>query len=543
MSFVQVILERCAAAGSRPVLYEVREHELRATSGRELLANVARVRAFLRAAGVRPGDRVALLGGNSAAWVAVDLAVVAEGAICVPLYARQAPGQLASMLRDCSPVLLCAADERLAATIAAAWTEHGRIAGYAELFAAEPLPESSPVPAPDGAVTLIYTSGTSGEPKGVVLGSDNVEHMLGVTVRELGKMSRQERAEDRVFHYLPFCFAGSRIMLWSQLQRGNPLMMSSDLDQLQQELATAAPHYFMNVPVLLERIRNGVQQRLRGLGRLVHALYARAAAAYGRREQGGRLDWLDRAALQLAERVLFPRIKRLIGPNLEFLVCGSAPLGEETQRWFQMIGIPVYQVYGLTESTAIITIDDTQHVVPGRVGHAIDGCELALSQAGDLLCRGPNVFRGYWQRPEASAEALRDGWLHTGDQAELDASGNLRILGRVKEVLVPESGHNVPPAPLEQRLLEASAALQQAMVVGHGRPYLTAVVTGAVEDGELERVRDTVNAQLPHYMRVRMLYRAPEPFSAENGLLTANQKLKRAAIEDRYRDAIEQMYR
>jgi long-chain acyl-CoA synthetase len=332
-------------------------------------------------------------------------------------------------------------------------------------------------------------------------------------------------------------------MLWSQLQRGNPLMIGTDLTRLQQELAVAAPHYCLNVPALLERIRSGVGQKLQATNAALFALYQRALAAHAKRASGETLSALDRGASWFGERVLFPRIKRLIGPNLEFLACGSAPLSEQTQRWFQLIGIPVYQVYGLTETTAIVTIDDTDHVVPGRVGHAVAGCELQLGEGSELLCRGPNVFPGYYNRPAETAGVLRDGWFHTGDQAEIDASGNVKIIGRVKEVLVPESGHNVAPEPIEQRIVEASAAIEQALVVGHGRPYLTAIVTGKVDDAELARVQDAVNAALPHYQRVRKLYRAPEPFTPEKGLLTANQKLKRKAIESFYRDAIERMYR
>lgn len=541
MSFVATILQRAHAAATRPILYEVHGNALAVETGQALLSKVARVRGFLRAAGVQPGDRVALLAPNSASWVATDLAIIAEGAICVPLYARQEPLQLAGMLRDCGPKLLIAADATLAAAIERAWPERTRIAQYAEVFAAAPVEHAELPTASSGPVTIIYTSGTSGEPKGVVLGGDNVDHVLAVTVRELSKMAGAGRAEDRVFHYLPFCFAGSRVMLWSQLLRGNPLMLSTDLNQLQQELQAALPHYFMNVPALLERIRRGVLQRLQGMGRVASALYQGAADAHARRGQAAS-TLADRALLVFGERVLFPRIKRLIGPNLEFLVCGSAPLSEETQRWFEMLGIPVYQVYGLTETTAIVTVDDTSRVTPGRVGRAIDGCETTISEQGELLCRGPNVFRGYWNKPEASAAVLRDGWFHTGDQVDIDAHGNVKIIGRVKEVLVPESGHNVAPAPLEQRVLEASTGIEHALVVGHGRPYLTAIVSGKLTTPELDRVRDTVNASLPHYMRLRRMVCAPEPFSIENGLLTANQKLKRKAIEERYRDAIEQMY-
>lgn len=543
MSFVDTILERIRAAGSRPVLYEVRGQELLAESGRELNAKVAHVRGFLRARGVEPGDRVALLGPNSATWAAIDLAILAEGAIGVPLYARQEPRELAGMLRDCTPKLLLADGQALSQSIAQAWPERERVASYESALAAAPVDEAARALRDADPVTIIYTSGTSGEPKGAILGAGNVGFMLGVTVRELAKMSGADRDEDRVFHYLPFCFAGSRIMLWSQLHRGNPLMIGTDLTQLQRELQIAAPHYCLNVPALLERIRTGVAQRLRATGGPVYALYRRAVAAH-LNQNGAAAGKADRAALWLARRVLFPRIKKLIGKNLEFLACGSAMLNEETQRWFQMIGIPVYQVYGLTESTAIITIDDTQQAVqPGRVGHAIPGCELRVTEQGELLCRGPNVFPGYWNRPEATAAVLQDGWLHTGDQADIDASGNVKIMGRVKEVLVPGSGHNIAPAPLEQRLMAASERIEQAIVFGHGRPYLTALVTGELQTEELDRILERVNAELPHYMRLRKLHRAPEPFTPDNGLLTANQKLKRKAIEEHHREAIEQMYR
>jgi long-chain acyl-CoA synthetase len=179
----------------------------------------------------------------------------------------------------------------------------------------------------------------------------------------------------------------------------------------------------------------------------------------------------------------------------------------------------------------------------GRVGYAVPGCELKLSDEGELLCRGPNIFSGYWNRPEATSAVLVDGWLRTGDQAELDARGSLKVIGRVKDVIVPASGHNVAPAPIEDMLQQSAAGVQQAVVVGHGRPYLTALVTGDVDPALLDRALERVNAGLPHYQRVRKLYRAPELFTPENGLLTANQKLRRAMIEAHYRDAIEEMYR
>jgi long-chain acyl-CoA synthetase len=542
MSFVPAILEAARRRDTQQLLIEVHGKQQVPTTGRGFARAVADVRGFLRQRGVSAGDRVGLLGPNGAHWAAVDLAIMAEGAICVPLYSRQDPKQLAGMLRDAEAKLLIIADAELHAAIAPHLPRACQGVLYAEAAAdGGTIDDAVACTDPEAPVTIIYTSGTSGEPKGVVLSARNVDFMLDVTVQRIARMTKGDRREDRVFHYLPFCFAGSRIMLWSQLRRGNPLWMSTDLGNLPEELGTAAPHYFLNVPVLLERIRNGVQGKLRERGGALFALYQRAMRAGLSPTPAS--DLRDKLALAIARRAIFPRIKSLIGPNLEFLVCGSAPLSADTQAWFELLGLPIYQVYGLTETTGIVTIDDTDHVQVGRVGHAVPGCELKVSDEGELLCRGPNIFPGYFRRPEASAEVLRDGWFHTGDQVELSSEGSLKIIGRLKDVIVPESGHNVAPAPIEDRLQQAAAGIEQAVVVGHGRPYLTALVSGTISSEELDAVIEEINSALPHYQRLRKAQRVPEPFSPDNGLLTANQKLRRKAIEHHYRDAIEEMYR
>jgi long-chain acyl-CoA synthetase len=510
-------------------------------AGRSFRNAVAQARAFLKRRGIAPGDRVGLLGPNGSDWAAIDLAIVAQGGISVPLYSRQDPQQLAAMLRDAEAALLIIADETLASAIRPHLPASCSSALYAEALADTGATHEPVVSAGDAPVTIIYTSGTSGEPKGVMLTADNIDYMLDVTVERIARMTKSSRSEDRVFHYLPFCFAGSRIMLWSQLRRGNPLWMSTDLTNLPEEMGCAKPHYFLNVPVLLERIKNGVEGRLRNAGGPIFKLYERATRAAA--AKNGERAVLDRMALLAAQRVLFPRIKRLIGENLEFLVCGSAPLSAETQAWFELLGLPIYQVYGLTETTGIATIDDTDHVHVGRVGHAVPGCELRVSEAGELLCRGPNIFSGYFRRPEASAEVLRDGWFHTGDQVELASDGSLKIIGRLKDVIVPESGHNVAPGPIEDRLQRSAAGIEHVVVLGHGRPFLTALVTGTISEQQLDRALEELNHSLPHYQRLRKARRVSEVFTPDNGLLTANQKLKRKAIELHYRDTIEEMYR
>ena len=541
LNFLETILASARRVGDRPLTIEIHGKERRPTTGAELLALVARARGHLRASGVKPGDRVALLAPNSSRWVAADLAILAEGAIVVPLYSRQDPRELAVMVRDCAPALVLASDAALADALASAWPEHCPIALFDLAFAAAPLDEPPHALADADPVTIIYTSGTSGEPKGVVLDRANVDYMVPQTAAALHDITGARGDVDRVFHFLPLCFAGSRIMLWTQLYRGNPILLSTDLANLAQEMGTADAHYFLNVPALLERIRTGVTAKIREKGGIAWSLYQRGQDAFCRQRQGS-AGLLDRLTLALSKKLVFTKIKQQVGPGLEFLICGSAALAEETQWWFELIGVRVFQVYGLTETTAIVTMDQPTGIRPGYVGHALPGCELKIGDEGELLVRGPGVFRGYWNRPQATAEAIREGWFHTGDQCDLDETGNLKIIGRVKNILVPESGHNIAPEPIEQKLLDHCPALAQCMLVGHARPHLIVLIPGEVPDADIQAAIERVNADVPHYRKIKRHLRVDEAFTIENGLLTANQKLRRKAVEARFKAEIDRAY-
>jgi long-chain acyl-CoA synthetase len=541
VSFVDRMLRGLEDHKERAFVVEVRGERQAVTRGALLRAMVEEARHVLRANGVVQGDRVVLVAANSTQWIATDLAVLAEGATLVPLYARQAPAELAGIVKDADARLIVI-DEGLRTPLLDAGVS-APIVAIETLF---PGARHEPTPARaiprDHVVTIIYTSGSSGEPKGVMTTVANVEHMLPILDTKLQELSGVRGGNDRVFHYLPFCFAGSRMVLWACLFRQNGIHLSTRLDDLVRELGTARPEYFLNVPALLERVRAGVEKKLASQPLPIRALYRRAIEADAR-ERRGEAGKRDRAALLLAERTVFPRIKEQIGPALRGLICGSAPLSVDTQAWFERIGIPVFQVYGLTETTAIVTIDRRDAVTIGRVGHAIPGCELKLGAGGELLVRGPNVFPGYFRRADATRDAFTaDGWFKTGDQCELDTRGSLRVIGRVKDLLVPSSGHNVAPEPLEQLLLENIPGAQQAVVVGHGRPFLSAVITGPLEAREVEARLSTVNEALPHYRRIRRFVVTREAFSPENGLLTANQKLRRGEIERRFAHEIAELY-
>ncbi len=548
MNFIERMHDNLDTAAHRPLIIEVKGKQLVETTGAQLKQLALSVRGLLAARGVAPGDRVGLIGHNSARWAAADLAILGSGAICVPMYDRQAVNELAGMLSNCDAKLVLVDTPKLKEALGAHF-HADRIVTFDEVFAHAQLAAKPVTRGKDDRVTMIYTSGTSGEPKGVLYTVENVDFMLAQTLAGIkamvaghmtsrGASARSGTGEDRVFHYLPFCFAGSRIQLWSQLSRPNPLMVSTDLNNLVEELGTAQPNYFLNVPTLLERIKNGVGNKLKERGGFVYALYSKAFEAY---LKPNNRSLRETAALALANRIVFPKIKQQVGKNLEFLICGSAPLSEETQRWFSMIGIPAYQVYGLTETTAIVTMDKKGVAKPGYVGRPLDGVEVKVSDEGELLVRGPNIFPEYWNRPDATAKSLQDGWFHTGDMCELTPDQDLRIVGRLKDLLVPESGHNVAPGPLEEKLSNALPGAQ-VMLVGHARPYITAIFASVQDESAVQAAIDGLNAELPHYRRVRKYYLAPEPFSVENGLLTANQKLKRNAVEKHYASQIEGLY-
>ena len=556
MNFLQTIFSNLRRSPEKTVLQEVREEGLHSVTGAGLLGWIGQARRCLREAGLRPGDRCGLLGPNSSHWVAMNLAIMAEGGIAVPLYSRQAPAELVAMMKDCTVSLLCCSQASEIEAIRSCWSDLPPVLDFSQVLGQAPQGEETAPVAGDESdigggeppgqlqvVTIIYTSGTSGEPKGVMLNGDNIDFMLQRTAARLEELMEGDprSGDDRVFHYLPLCFAGSWILLLTCLYRNNNLMLSTDLNRLADEWKLARPQYMLNVPALLERIRTGVEEKIREGGGLGLLLFSRGQSAW-LRAQENRTRLLDGFWLPLAGHLVFPKIRDRIGSGLWALICGSAPLAEETQQFFQMIGIPVLQVYGLTETTAICTMDDVRQVTAGRVGPAIRGIEMRLSQEGEILVKGPNIFPGYWNRPQANQEVFQEGWFRTGDQGELDATGNWKIVGRMKNIIITSGGHNISPEPMEQRLLEALPASTQVMVVGNGRKYLAALLTGPVSQEESARVIEEVNRQLPHYRQIRRFHIAAEPFSVENGLLAANGKQRRAAIEAHFRDEIDSLY-
>jgi len=548
-NFLQNIFDRLQRSADRVVLREIHGERFIPVSGEELLVLVERARGWLRSSGAEAGDRCGLIGANSIHWIAMDLALMAEGIVVVPLYHRQTPSELAGMLKDCQPRLVVAGEGELGDSLAKAWPELPQRFLLGEVFTSVGKPSAfSPLrPRPDNELlTIIYTSGTSGESKGVCLTVGNLNHMTGRTTERLDQLmatsAKKSGEPDRIFLYAPINFAASWMLMLSALLRESVLTLSTDLAKLADEIRLSAPHYFLNVPTLLERVKRGVEDNVAKQAAPVRALYARARDCW-QRQRVGRGSSLDGLWLMLARKLIFGKVTARFGSNLRALICGSAPLAPETQQFFLMLGIPVLQAYGLTETTALCTLDDPRvPIEPGYVGPAIPGVEMQLGDNEEIIVRGPNIFSGYWNRPEETAKVMQDGWFHTGDQGEVNVHANWRIIGRIKNLLVLNTGHKFAPEPIEEKLAQLLPGAQQIVLVGNGRSYVCMLVAGKVTPAAVEAAIDALNPDLPHYRQIRDFRILPEAFTAEGGLLTAMGKIKRDAITKRYDAEISSMY-
>ncbi|HYN15463.1 MAG TPA: AMP-binding protein, partial [Terriglobales bacterium] len=290
MNFLENIFERLRQSTDRPVLQQVDQGKLLSSNGRQVLGLVHAARQFLLDAGLKKGDRCALLAANDVRWAAVHLAAMAEGIIVVPLYSRQAPKELAGMMKDCTPSLMVCGDEALRDGVAQVWPQMPRAVLFEDIFVrGSGVADDGRLPIPltdSDPVTIIYTSGTSGEPKGVVLTVGNLNHMLRCTSERLDLLMGETSRPDRVFHYLPFCFAGSWILLLSCLSRNAVLTINTDLERIKQDLALAAPDFFLNVPTLLERVRAGIVDQINKRGGIGLAIFENAKESYLRGHTG-----------------------------------------------------------------------------------------------------------------------------------------------------------------------------------------------------------------------------------------------------------------
>lgn len=493
------ILARLDACGSRPVLAAPSGDGWVDISGRALADRVRGLAGGLVADGVRPGDRIAVFGGNTPEWVVLDLAILLVGAITVPIYPTASRTQVEHVLADSGAVRVFA---ETPAQVALSGGEP-----FAAVRTAAPV-EQTPI-APDDIATIVYTSGTTGLPKGCVLTHRNLFAAAGNVVSFLPELFAAADASTLLF--LPLSHVFGRVSalgcLWAGVRTG--LLVSAS--ELTAELSRFRPSFLVLVPYALEKLRKGA--------RAVLTPEQEAAAVAAASSWSGPAADAMRAAL---------------GGRLAHVICGGASLDPTTAAFTEALGVVVLGAYGLTESTTVVTMSAPGAVRAGRVGRALPGCAVRIADDGEILVRGENVSPGYW--PEPAGEE----WLATGDLGELDEDGYLAITGRRKEIIVTSGGKNVAPEPLEDRI-RLHPGIAHAVVVGEGRSHVTALV---FTDGEadVQAAVDDANSLVSRAESIRRWTVVEGALSIADGTLTPSLKLRRAVIAERYAEDIARLY-
>lgn len=515
---------------------------------KEVLELAARWQQGLRAAGCQPGDRVALCLKNSVSWVAIDQAALGLGLVVVPLYPDDNPENQAWCFADSGARLLIVEQARQAAALI-------------KVMSASPamvcLQENPPSPAihvsrwlPESAgqfevadldqnalATIVYTSGTTGRPKGVMLSHGNILSDVAAALEVV-----RLHPDDLLISVLPLTHMFERTCgYYVPLSAGVPVGYARSIGQLAEDLAALRPTVMIAVPRVFERFLARVEQAL-AASRLKRGLF-RLTVKLGWRKFLGHGNFIERALYARLQSLVGRPVLERLGGRMRLTVVGGAPLEPRVARSFIGLGLAMLQGYGLTEASPVVAGNRAQDNDPASVGAPLRDVEVRINPAHELLVRGPTVMRGYWQNPEATAAVLdADGWLNTGDLAEM-RDGKLYLKGRSKDILILSNGEKLSPQDVEMAILD-DPLFEQAMLVGEGRAYLVLLAVSRESDEKVLLAH--ANARLkafPRWVRVRGVIAVSEPWTVEEGLLTPTQKVKRAAVAARFGGQIEQAYR
>jgi len=547
MANIAGLLHAQLATPERILYRQFVEGGWRDISVREIAAYAARWQAFLRAAGLAPGDRIALCLKNGIHWVAADQGALGLGLVVVPLYADDNPENVAWCLENSGARLLVAESSRMADALQSAARSLPRVlclaadpgSGHDAVEAVLPRQASAfeITPLEDGALaTICYTSGTAGRPKGVMLTHGNI--LANVSACERLRLAR---SDDVFLSLLPLSHMFERTGgYYLPLAIGAKVTYARSVSQLAEDLVSERPSVMFAVPRVFEKFAARLNEAL-AKSPAKKRLFDLVVAAGGR-AQRREADIADRIVLGLLrERVAGPVLARL-GGRMRFAVLGGAPLDPAIAWLFLGLGLPVLQGYGMTEASPVISVNRPEGNVPESVGVPLDNVEVRIAADGELLARGPSIMKGYWNNPEASAKSLdREGWLHSGDLAEI-RDGRIFIRGRLKDVLVLSNGEKLPPQDVELAIL-GDGVFEQGILIGEGRPFLALVaVTRETDERNLIRRANDRLKEFPRYIRVRRVVATREPWTVENGLLTPTLKVKRERAQEKFDAEIERAY-
>ncbi len=528
---------------------------------------VRAVAAGLIAAGVQPGDRVALMSATRMEWTIADLAILSAGAVTVPIYETSSSEQCAWILSDSGARLAIAEASDQARKLEAGLDELfviedgglDTLAGRGlEAHRAGVLARAS-VPRHGDLATIVYTSGTTGRPKGCMLTHGNLVWNARQAEHQLRRLLGEG---DATLLFLPLAHIFARHIQFTCLESDVTIGYARSLSTLADDIASFRPTFLFSIPRVLEKVFNAAQHKAQGPKAKVFDLAVRVSTQWSGAQRHGLVTKVEHA---IADRLVYAKVREALGGRLRYCVSGGAALAPHLASFFYAAGITILEGYGLTETTSPSTVNTPDKLRLGTVGTPMPGVEVKIGGDGEVLIRGGNVFAGYFRDDAATRRALdADGWFHTGDIGELDDAGFLRITGRLKELIVTASGKNVAPAMLEEPLKE-HRLVSQAMVVGDNRPYVGCLITldpdelalfaasrGLVASphvsesdavrSEVAKAVDRVNATVSTPESIRRWKVLPRDFSQEDNEITPSLKLRRDVVSAHFADEIEALY-
>ncbi|GAA5074214.1 long-chain acyl-CoA synthetase [Thermocatellispora tengchongensis] len=554
--------------------------EWAAVTAREFRDQVAGVAKGLIAAGVEPGDRVALMSRTRYEWTVADYAIWAAGGVSVPIYETSSPDQIAWILSDSGATRIFvetpAHEESVRQVLGDlpevkdVWClETGALddlAAAGSEVADETVTERRTARGGADLATIIYTSGTTGRPKGCKLTHDN----LLFTARNViaGPLEQLFEVRGRAaLLFLPLAHSFARLIQIVLIETGTVIGHTPNMKNVAPDLQSFKPTFLLGVPRVFEKVYNTAEQKAsaEGKGRIFHAAVD-TAIAWSRAESSGGAGLGVRVKRAVFDRLVYAKLRAATGGALSAAVCGGSALGERLGHFFRGIGIEVFEGYGLTETSAPSTVNMPGANKIGTVGKPLPGVSLKIGEDGEVLVRGRHIFAGYWNNDEATAEVFEDGWFRTGDVGEIDADGYLRITGRKKEILVTAGGKNIAPAPLED-VIRAHPLVSQAMVVGDDRPFVAAIVTldpEALEQwkaangkgsatlaelahdpailAEVQKAVDNANRTVSRAESIKKFVVLESDMTEESGHLTPTLKVKRNLVMRDFAKEIDSLY-
>ncbi|WP_157244467.1 AMP-dependent synthetase/ligase [Nonomuraea typhae] len=554
-----VVLRRTSGGDSWP-----------AVTAAEFRDQVLALAKGLVAAGVEPGDRVAIISRTRYEWTLVDYALWAAGAVSVPVYETSAVEQVRWILSDSGAKAVFAELDNHVETVREAAPELKQIWRMDEPLDGSAVPDEEierrrAAMGRDDLATIIYTSGTTGRPKGCRLTHDN----LLFTARNVAEGPLEtvfQTEEPGVLLFLPLAHVFARLIQVVAIETGTVLSHTPNMKNVAPDLVSAKPTLLLGVPRVFEKVYNGAEQKaIQGGKGKIFARAVDVAVAYSKADGTAGLGLRLKHAL--FDRLVYAKLRAATGGRLATAICGGSALGERLGHFFRGVGIEVLEGYGLTETSAPSTVNLPGGNKIGTVGRPLPGVSVRIGEDGEILVKGRHVFQGYWNNDTATAGAIdAEGWYHTGDVGELDGDGYLRITGRKKEILVTAAGKNVAPGPLEDSL-RANPLISQAMVVGDNRPFVAALVTldpealehwkkengaAAATTAELSRdprvlaevqaAVDTANRTVSRAEQIKKFTVLDLDITEESGHLTPTLKIKRNLVMRDFADTIEELY-